>query len=58
MVEQIAGHTWDTFGGLPDSSALAHAADTDPLERLRAIGFDRKAAMAMAKAEHEGWCRY
>lgn len=58
MVEKIAGHTWDTFGGVPDAPMSADVANSDPLARLRAIGFDRDAAMAMAKAEHQDWCRY
>ena len=28
------------------------------LQRLARMGFDRDAAMKMAKAEHENWCRY
>jgi hypothetical protein len=58
MVEEIAGHTWDTFGGLPDQPISAASAETGPLERLRAIGFERDTAMAMAEAEHDDWVRY
>jgi hypothetical protein len=58
MVENIGGHTWDAFGGLPDPAMRADPADAGPLERLRAIGFDRDVAMAMAKAEHEDWYQY
>lgn len=28
------------------------------LQRLARMGFDREAAMKMAKAEHDNWCRY
>jgi hypothetical protein len=58
MVETIAGHTWDTFGGVPDQPISAELAEGPPLERLAAIGFDRHTAMAMAEAEHESWVRY
>jgi hypothetical protein len=58
MVEEIAGHTWDTFGGMPGQPASAASAEVPPLEQLAAIGFDRHTAMAMAMAEHEDWVRY
>jgi len=58
MVEETAGHTWDTFGGPPDPPVPSEAADSDPWELMRAIGFDHDTAMAMAKAEHEDWARY
>jgi hypothetical protein len=56
LVEQIGGHTWnglDGGGGDPPQTSRA-----DPLEQLQAMGFDRSAALAMARAEHEDWCRY
>ena len=47
MVDQIAGHTWDTFG----SPAPGPSAST-PLERLFSqLGIDRVTALAMARAE-------
>ena len=56
LVEQIGGHTWgdqdDAVTGAPSKPS------TDPLEQLVAMGFDREAALAMARAEHEDWCRY
>lgn len=56
LVEQIGGHTWgdqDTYAtGTPST------ASTDPLKQLAAMGFDREAALAMARAEHEDWCQY
>jgi len=58
MVEKVAGHTWDTFGGVPDQPISADLAEAPPLERLAAIGFDHDTAMAMAAAEHEDWVRY
>ena len=58
MVEKIAGHTWDTFGGVPDQPMPADLAESPPAERLAAIGFDHDIATDMAKAEHEDWVRY
>jgi hypothetical protein len=58
MVEQIAGHTWDTFGSAAELPAGATAIDLAPLERLSRLGIDRNAALAMARVEHEDWCRY
>lgn len=56
MVESIGEHTWNTGDShatpVPDMSGRA------PLEQLALLGFDRDAAMAMARAEHEDWCRY
>jgi hypothetical protein len=62
MVEQIAGHTWDSFGAVPGPPTPVDPDVTNPVERalarLRAIGFDRDAAMAMAEAEHNNWSDY
>jgi hypothetical protein len=58
MVEKIGGHTWNTFGSLPDSVSTAKLRGMQPLEQLRLMGFDRDTALAMARAEHEDWCRY
>lgn len=59
MVESIGGHTWNTTDGQqappPDSHLYQHA---DPLEALRLLGFDADAAIAMARAEHQDWCRF
>jgi hypothetical protein len=43
MVEQIAGRVWDCTA-VPGETPLA--------------GIDRAAALAMAEAEHQDWCRY
>ncbi len=58
MVEQIAGHTWNTWG--QDLKPVAPLSDQElqPLERLRLLGFDADESEAMARAEHEDWCRY
>ncbi len=58
MAEQIGGHTWNTFGVPPDSIPTAELLGHQPLEQLRLMGFDRDTALAMARAEHEDWCRY
>ncbi|WP_374024330.1 hypothetical protein [Mycobacterium sp. HNNTM2301] len=58
MVEQIAGHTWNTWGSPPAQLSGHEMADRPPLEQLALMGFDRDSAMSMAQAEHEDWCRY
>lgn len=58
MVEKIGGHTWNTFGSPPDSLSTATLRGKPPLEQLRLMGFDTDTALAMARAEHEDWCRY
>lgn len=58
MVEQIAGHTWNTWGSPPAQLSGRDMADAPPLQQLALMGFDQNAAMAMARAEHEDWCRY
>lgn len=58
IVEEYGGHTWNTWGmptqDWPDVSGRGRP----PLEQLEQLGFDRAAALAMARAEHEDWCRY
>ncbi|HZC94426.1 MAG TPA: hypothetical protein VE400_27995 [Mycobacterium sp.] len=58
MVEQIAEHTWNTWGKPPQPLGLHDMVGLTALQRLARMGFDRDAAMKMAKAEHEDWCRY
>ncbi|MEB3979789.1 hypothetical protein OQ968_00740 [Mycobacterium sp. 663a-19] len=58
MVEQIAGHTWNTWGSPPAQLSGSEMAGLPPLEQLALMGFDRCAALNMARAEHEDWCRY
>lgn len=58
MVEQIAGHTWNTWGSPPAQLSGPDMAGLAPLEQLALMGFDDHAAMSMARAEHEDWCRY
>ena len=58
MVEQIAGHTWNTWGSPPAELSGRVMADSPPLKQLALMGFDHHSAMSMAKAEHEDWCRY
>ncbi|WP_210085458.1 hypothetical protein [Mycobacterium sp. OAE908] len=56
LVEQIGGHTWNSLEGWAPDIPKAQA--VEPLDQLQAMGFDRAAALAMARAEHEDWCRY
>lgn len=58
MVEEVGGHTWNTWGHPPDSVPTTRLRDMEPLEALRCMGFDEDTALAMARAEHEDWCRY
>ncbi|HZU49089.1 MAG TPA: hypothetical protein VFA16_17815 [Mycobacterium sp.] len=58
MVEQIAGHTWNTWGSPAAPLSARDMAGLPPLEQLARMGFDRDSALKMAKAEHEDWCRY
>jgi hypothetical protein len=58
MVEQIAGHTWNTWGSPPAQLSGRDMAELPPLDRLARMGFDHYSAMSMAQAEHEDWCRY
>ena len=58
MVERIAEHTWNTWGSPPPPLSVQDMTGLTALQRLARMGFDRDAAMKMAKAEHESWCRY
>ncbi|MFZ3319068.1 hypothetical protein, partial [Mycobacterium sp.] len=58
MVEQIAEHTWNTWGKPPSPLAAHDMVGLTALQRLARMGFDEDSAMKMAKAEHEDWCRY
>jgi hypothetical protein len=59
MVEQIGGHTWNSWDGPALAAPSApEPAGLEPLERLSRLGFSPEAAMAMARAEHEDWCRF
>ena len=58
MVEQIAEHTWNTWGNPPQPLGVHDMVGLTPLQQLARMGFDHNAAMKMAKAEHEDWCRY
>jgi len=58
MVERIAEHTWNTWGSPPPPLSVQDMTGLTALQRLARMGFDREAAMKMAKAEHESWCRY
>lgn len=58
MVETIGGHTWNTFGDVADAAPMVNLRTLAPLERLEVMGFDEDTVLAMARGEHEDWCRY
>jgi hypothetical protein len=58
MVEQIAGHTWNTWGSPPAQLSGSDMAGLPPLDQLALMDFDHFSALSMAQAEHEDWCRY
>jgi hypothetical protein len=58
MVEQIAEHTWNTWGKPPTPLGAHDMVGLTALQQLARMGFDHDSAMKMAKAEHEDWCRY
>ncbi|MDZ7884103.1 MAG: hypothetical protein U5N53_14890 [Mycobacterium sp.] len=52
IVEEIGEHTWNTWNGfVPEPVPIPY--DAEPLVQLQLMGFDREAAVRMAKAEHE-----
>jgi len=57
LVEQIGGHTWHSLDAAAEA-ATSQPSPADPLRHLKMMGFDESAALAMARAEHEDWCRY
>lgn len=58
MVEQIAGHTWNTWGSPPAQLSGSQMGGLAPFDQLDRMGFDHDSALRMAQAEHEDWCRY
>ena len=58
MVEKIGGHTWNVWDGDDNPVPITNMRGKEPLEQLRLMGFAREAAIAMAREEHEDWCRY
>jgi RyR domain len=58
MVEQIAEHTWNTWGDPPTPLGAKDMEGLTPLQQLARMGFDENSARKMAKAEHQHWCRY
>ena len=57
MVEKIGGHTWNVWDG-QGAVPIANMRGREPLEQLQLMGFERDAAIKMAREEHEDWCRY
>ncbi|WP_156431426.1 hypothetical protein [Mycobacterium sp. GA-1199] len=58
MVEQLAGHTWNTWNSLPDHLSPTMLRDNPPIKQLRLLGFDDDASYAMARGEWESWRRH
>lgn len=58
MVEKIGGHTWNAGNATADDMETPNLRGLPPLEQLRLLGFERDKAIAMARAEHEDWCRF
>lgn len=58
MVEQVGGHTWNTWGDAPDELTPAVLKGLDPLDKLRRLGFADDAIYAIARAEFEDWSRH
>lgn len=58
IVEKIGGHTWNCWGYPFDGVTTVELRGLPPAEQLRRLGFDQRTAEAMARAEHEDWCRY
>ncbi|MGE2724769.1 hypothetical protein [Mycolicibacterium pulveris] len=58
MVEQIGGHTWNAWNATAEDADTPNLRGLPPLDQLRLLGFERDKAIAMARAEHEDWCRY
>lgn len=58
MVEKIGGHRWNVWDGDDSAVPITNMRGKEPLEQLRLMGFGREAAIAMAREEHEDWCRY
>ncbi|MCB0930667.1 MAG: hypothetical protein KDB71_02040 [Mycobacterium sp.] len=59
IVEAMGGHSWNSAAGQaappPESDMYQRS---EPLETLRLLGFDADSAIAMARAEHQDWCRF
>ena len=58
MVEQIAGHTWNTWALPQDQLSPSGLRWMTPIEQLRQLGFNDDASYAMARGEFEDWRRY
>jgi len=58
MVEKLGGHIWNAWDGDQVVVPVTNMRGREPLEQLQLMGFDRDAAIAMARAEHEDWRRF
>jgi hypothetical protein len=57
-VEQVGGHTWNTWGDAPDDLTPEALDGLAPLDQLQRLGFAEDAIYALAQAEFEDWRRY
>ena len=59
IVEAMGGHSWNSAASQaappPESDMYQRSGAT---ETLRLLGFDADSAIAMARAEHQDWCRF
>ena len=59
MVETLGGHTWNSLEQTgPAESLPPDFAEREPLDQLKALGFDEDTVERMVRAEHEDWRRY
>lgn len=58
MVEQLAGHTWNTWGRERDVLTPRTLATMSATDQLHSLGFGDDALEAMARAEFEDWSRF
>ena len=54
MVEQIAGHTWNTWGSPPAQLSGSEMAELAPLEQLALMGFDHYSALQHGQSRARG----
>jgi hypothetical protein len=58
VVEEKGEHTWSSGSTPAAQVSAAELRHLPPLEQLQRLGFEEDAALKMARAEHEDWCRY
>lgn len=58
MVEEIGGHTWNSWGEPSDPLSLSGLQGLDPLSQLSRLGFPQQIALRMTATEFEDWRTY